>query len=154
MFGIDGAADDGGFGLNEADGGFDFDGFVDGADGELEIDGEAVGGGEADAGLVNLLKTGGFGGEGVGADEEAGEDVVAGGVGFGGFFFAGVFVAHCDGGAGDGGVGWVADEAGDLACVELREQGEGKEENDGERAHENRPSLDLPKRFGGGIISL
>ena len=109
----------GGLGLQERGGFGDFDGLADVADGEAEIDGDGVGGGEFDGGTDEFLETGLFDGDPVLAGREGVGNVLAVAVGDGFAVDAGGLVLEEDFGVGDDGAGLVGDLTGDGAVGAL-----------------------------------
>ena len=132
---FDDGAEGGGVGIDEGDGGFDFDDFVDVADlkgdvnaadlGDLEFDASADLGGEAGA----------FDAKGVEAGAEGGEAIDAFLVGGGGSGGRGGGVGDGDVGTGDEGPAGVGDGSGDLGGGDLRKNGRGYAEAERYREH-------------------
>ncbi len=133
---FDDGAEGGGVGIDEGDGGFDFDGFADVADLEGDIDAADLGDLEFDAGADLGGEAGAFDAEGVEAGAEGGEAIDAflvcrggAGGGIGG-------VGYGDVGTGDDGTSGIGDGAGDFGGGNLREAGDGGAEPEKDRGGE------------------
>jgi hypothetical protein len=112
--------------LQERGGFGDFDGLADVTDGEAEIDGDGVGGGEFDGGADEFLEAGLFDGDLLRAGRECVGNVLAVAVGEGFAVDAGGLVLEEDLGVADDGAGLVGDLAGDSAVGALGEEADGE----------------------------
>ena len=114
---------DGGALVLHQGGGGRLDGFLDVADFEREVGSHGCRGAEHDAGLHELLKSRGLGGDGVGAGGNRCGDVLAAVVGCGGARETGGLIGQNDGGIGNDGAVGVADSTDDGAAFGLGEKG-------------------------------